>query len=166
MVKGTNRIKLTASQLAAKHGVSEGAVRHKMKAHGYKSDANKKYRESDYLLADAAGKEADKASAAKQLADALESGQGDTLQTRILRKKIELLDVDIATAKHKLEEMRGTMIAVDEHHRKIDHISRIMINWWDKAAANVATKRKDAELLSVLRKARDQAMNEMRDNVE
>ena len=166
MGKGTTKGMMTATQLAAKYGVSEGAVRHKMKRHGFKANAKKQYRESEYVKADAAGREADKAEAAKQLAEVEAEGKGDTLQARILRKKIELLDVDIATAKHKLDEMRGKMIAVDEHLRKLEHVGRIMVNWWDKAAENIATKRKDAELLAALRDARDRAMNEMRNNVE
>lgn len=157
---------LTAVQLGKKYEKSHQAVNKTMHRFGHKPDAKKRYKESDYIKASAAGHEADKAQAAKQLAEAEEGGKGDTLQARILRKRIELLDVDIATAKHKLDEMRGLTIAVEDHLRKLDHIGRIMVNWWDKAAANIATKRKDAELLAALRRARDQAMNEMRDNVE
>lgn len=164
--KKTASKKLTATQLARKHGVSMQSINKTMARHGFKPDSQKKYRESDYLKAAESGHQADKALAAKQLAEAESSGKSDTLQTKILRKKIELIEVDIDTAKHKLDEMRGKMITVDEHLQKLEHVGRIMLNWWDKAASNIATKRKDAALLTALRKARDQAMNEVRESVE
>jgi DNA-binding MarR family transcriptional regulator len=156
---------LTASELAEKYGITPHAVIKKMARHGFKYDAQKRYKESDFLAAQASGAQADKSTAAKQLADLDAEGAGETLQAQLLRRKIKLLDVDILTAQAKLDELRGRYVSVDEHLEKLTGVVAQIRVFWDKAAEAVATKRKDPELLRQLRQARDLAMQEIRDGI-
>jgi len=145
--------RLTASEIGEKHGISGPAVAKKMARHGYRQDSKKRYDYEEYLRADASGKQADKAEAAKQLA----ATGGETLQAQLLRRKISLLDIDIQTAQAKLDEITGNTVTLEYHKGELLAVQNLMLTWWDQAAEAAATKVKDASVLKHLRGARDVA---------
>jgi len=153
--------RLTAKQLGDKYGISQQAVDKKMARHGYKRDSQKKYSESDFLAAQASGAQADKSTAAKQLAELDAEGAGETLQAQLLRRKIKLLDVDILTAQAKLDDTLGKSVPIDKHKETLQGVVAMMQSWWDKASEAAATKIKDATVLKHLREARERANDEI-----
>ena len=152
---------LTAKQLGDKYGTSQQSVTRMMTRHGYQRDNQKRYKESEYLKAKAAGAQLDKRGLAAQLADAEQSGE--SLQAQKLRRQIQLLDVDIQMAEAKLAEMTNRVIEVEKHKEHCEAIARLMLTWWDQAAENAATKVKDAEVLNELRRAGERARQEILD---
>jgi hypothetical protein len=152
---------LTAKQLGDKYGVSQQSVNKMMGRHGYQRDKQKRYKESEYLKAKAAGAQLDKRGLAAQLADAEHAGE--SLQAQKLRRQIQLLDVDIQMAEAKLAEMTNRVIEVEKHKEHCEAIARLMLTWWDQAAENAATKVKDAEVLNELRRAGERARQEILD---
>jgi len=148
---------LTTKQLSEKYGITPQAVWQKMKRHGFAQDAKGRYKESDFLAAQASGAQADKSTAAKQLADLNAEGAGETLQAQLLRRKVKLLDVDILTAQAKLDEILGKSIPLDKHKEQLQGVVAMMQSWWDKASEAAATKIKDATVLKHLREARERA---------
>jgi hypothetical protein len=153
----SNKKAKTAKELSLEHNISVVAVHKKMKRHGYTLNQNGKYRESDFLAAQASGAQADKSTAAKQLADLDAEGAGETLQAQLLRRKVKLLDVDILTAQAKLDEILGKSIPLDKHKETLQGVVAMMQSWWDKASEAAATKIKDATVLKHLREARERA---------
>ena len=152
---------LTAKELSEKYGVSSQAVNKMMLRHGYTRDKQKRYKESEYLKAKAAGAQLDKRGLAVKLADAEQAGE--SLQAQKLRRQIQLLDVDIQMAEAKLAEMTNRVIEVEKHKEHCEAIARLMLTWWDQAAENAATKVKDAEVLNELRRAGERARQEILD---
>jgi hypothetical protein len=152
---------MTAGELAEKYGITPHAVSKKMARHGFKQDSKKRYRESDFLAAQASGAQADKSTAAKMLADLDAEGAGETLQAQLLRRKIKLLDVDILTATAKLDEITGKSISLEKHKETLQGVVAMMQSWWDKASEAAATKIKDATVLKHLREARARANDEI-----
>lgn len=152
---------LTAAELAQIYGIAASTITDKLTRHGFFRDDQKRWRHGDYLKAAAAGAEMDKRNAGKQLAELEGDGKGDTLPAQLLRRKIALLDVDIETAKVKLDELRGRVIDKEVHLERMDSIVRVMLSWWDKASENAATKIKDASILAALREAGDDARREL-----
>lgn len=159
MNKGTKTIRLTATELGRKYEVTEGAVRAKMKAHGYKADAKKKYSETEFLLAREAGAQMDKAAASAQLA----SVDGESLQAKLLRRKIKLADIEIETMQAKLDELLNRVVPIEKHKEQIIAVQNLMLVWWDKASENAATKVKDAGVLAELRAAKERALIEIKE---
>jgi hypothetical protein len=157
-----NKAKLkTAKELSEEHKISVVMVHKKMNRHGYKMDSKNRYKESEFLAAQKAGAQADKAQAAKQLADLDAEGKGETLQSRLLRRKIDLLDIDIETAKAKLDDLVGRSVPIETYKQQLAAVQGLMLCWWDRAAENAATKVKDASILAALREARDRASREI-----
>ena len=154
---------LTAKQLGDKYGVSHQSVTRSMTRHGYQRDKQKRYKESEYLKAKAAGAQLDKRGLSAQLADAEAESGGESLQAQKLRRQIQLLDVDIQMAEAKLAEMTNRVIEVEKHKEHCEAIARLMLTWWDQAAENAATKVKDAEVLNELRRAGERARQEILD---
>ncbi len=146
--------RLKTSEIAKQHGITLAAVRKKMARHGYQQDAAGTYDYAEYLKAEAAGMQADKAVAARQLAQA---GDGETLQAQLLRRKIALLDIDIQTAQAKLDEITGNTVTLEHHKAELLAVQNLMLTWWDQASEAAATKIKDASVLAHLREARDRA---------
>ena len=151
----------TPSELGKKYGHPPQVITRKMKRHGYKPDEKNRYRESDFLAAQASGAQADKSTAAKMLADLDAEGAGETLQAQLLRRKIKLLDVDILTATAKLDEITGKSILLEKHKETLQGVVAMMQSWWDKASEAAATKIKDATVLKHLREARARANDEI-----
>lgn len=149
----------TAKELAAKYDLSLTTVTKKMRRHGYSADPSKRYLESDFLKAQAAGAEADKAAAAAQLAE----HDGESLQAKLLRRKIALADIEIKASQAKLDELLGRVIEVEKHKEHCMAIAQLMITWWEQASEGAATKIKDATVLDELRLAGERARQEILD---
>jgi hypothetical protein len=151
--------KMTATDLAKKYGVTWQAVTKTMKRHGYKYDAKKLYKESEYIKAHQLGQEMDKRNLVEELVEAEQAGE--SLQAQKLRRQIQLLDIDIQMAEAKLAEMTNRVIEVEKHKDKCQAIAHLMITWWEQASENASIKVKDATVLDELRRAGERARAEI-----
>jgi len=150
----------TANALAKKHGIARNNLIKSFTRHGIKPDRNGKYTEADYLKAKQMGAAMDKSKLAEQaekVADQINPSMPSpsTLTYAKLQRQIKKLDIEIQMSQVDLDTALGKSVSMDKYKADVLAVQSLMIAWVDQIIEGVATKRKDAKLLAMLRKERD-----------